>query len=137
MMLDHNKYIAWNKIVLPIFKWVFWSILVILFYFFPLICESDFGILVNVVKQGWKHRCKIVNLFTIRNNVTYLESTQDRWKKWYHMKSQASLGHSLWGVGEGDSTVKVLVVAWRLISTDCLFIQIDKNVLKLGLIKEC
>ena len=34
MMLDHNKYITWNKIVLPIFNWVFWSILVILFYFF-------------------------------------------------------------------------------------------------------
>lgn len=53
------------------------------------------------------------------------------------MKLQASLGHSLWGVGEGDSTVKVLVVAWRLICIDCLFIQTDKNVLKLGLIKEC
>jgi len=49
------------------------------------------------------------------------------------MKSPASLGHSLWGVGEGDSTVKILVVACRLICIDCLFIQIAKNALKLGL----
>ena len=48
------------------------------------------------------------------------------------MKSQASLGHSLWGLGEGDSTVKILVVACRPICIDCLFIQIDKNALKLG-----
>lgn len=52
------------------------------------------------------------------------------------MKSQANLGHSLWGVGEGDSTVKLLVVAYRLICINCLFIQFDKNSLKLGLIKE-
>lgn len=87
-MLDHNKYKLHG---INYVAYIQVSVLEYIgdFNFFFFICGSDFGILVNVGKQGWKHGCKIVNLFTIRNSVTPLESTRTGKRRvWYEITSQ-------------------------------------------------